>query len=176
LLVDFLSVIDGQNVAFHFFERLFSVQPVFMFLVQSFKVVQWDGLFSLSGSLLDSLLTDFRGAANVNDSRKVDDFFHFKHVLVTLEVNFVFGVIEDVHIFHDAGKNEAIAEKRAFRDADAVAFEGAVLGPLFESAHESINLESEAPPLGVFVVDFEEVNIFLGTDILPIAEGFVKND
>lgn len=147
-----------------------------MFLVQSLKVVKWDRLFSLSGSLLDALLTDFRRATDVNNSREVDNFFHFKHVIVTLEINFVFGVIEDVHVFHDAGKNEAITEKRSFRDSNAIAFESAVLCPLFESAHEGINLESEAPPLRIFVVNFEEVDIFLGADILPVAERFIKND
>jgi hypothetical protein len=37
-------------------------------------------------------------------------------------------------------------------------------------------LEGEAPSLRVFVVDFEEVDIFLGADVLPIAEGFIKDD
>jgi hypothetical protein len=37
-------------------------------------------------------------------------------------------------------------------------------------------LEGEAPSLRLLVIDFEEVNIFIGSDILPIAERLIEND
>ena len=39
LLVNFLGVVDCEDVAFHFFLSFLSIEPVFMFFMESLKVV-----------------------------------------------------------------------------------------------------------------------------------------
>jgi hypothetical protein len=37
-------------------------------------------------------------------------------------------------------------------------------------------LEGKSPALRVFVIDFEQVNILVRTNVLPVAEGLVKDE
>ena len=85
------------------------------------------------------------------------------------------GLIEDVGVPHDAGEDLAVGEEGAFGDADALADHLAVLHPLVEPAHEGVDLEGEAPARLVLVVQFQEIDVFLLADVLPVGEGFVQN-
>ena len=46
--------------------------------------------------------------------------------------------------------------------------------PVFESAHEGVDLEGEPPSLGILVVQFKEIDIFIASDILPLGQGLVE--
>lgn len=78
-------------------------------------------------ALLDSLFANLGRASDVNDTGQIYDFLHFEHVFVALEVNFVLGFIQNLHVVHDASKYKPIAEQGSFRDPDSVTFKSAVL-------------------------------------------------
>lgn len=169
LLVDLIRVVNGKDITFHIFKRFLSVQPVLVFFVQSFQVIQRNWILALSWSFLDSLLTYLGWTTDINNPRKVNYLLHLQHVFIALQVNFILSLVQDLHVLHDAGENESVAQQRSLWNPDSVALESAVLSPFLQPAHERINLEGEAPTLGIFVVDFEEVDVLVATDILPVA-------
>lgn len=94
-------------------------------------------------------------------------------MIVELQVDSVLGLVEDVAVLHDAGEYVAVGKKWPFWYSDAIACHFAVLWPFLNSAHEGVNLEGEAPSVGILVVHVEQVNVFVLSDILPLGERFI---
>ena len=84
------------------------------------------------------------------------------------------GLVKDLAIPHDAGKDVPIREQWSFRYSNSISRHLAVLGPLIDSAHKGVDLKSESPPFRILVVESEKVDIFMLTNVLPLSERFVK--
>lgn len=125
--------------------------------------------------LYNSLRTNLRGALNIDDPKEIDDAVHLNQMVVEMEINRVFCLVQDTTVPHDAGEDVTIREQRPFRDADTVALHLAVFGPLVESAHKSVDLESKSPSLRILVVKSEEVDVFVFAYVLPLSEGLVQD-
>ena len=146
-----------------------------MLLVNLLKVVQGNCVLSLPRSLLDPVRAHLGRALDVDNSRKINDFVHFHQVVVELEVHGVLCLVEDLAVLHDAGEDVTIGEEGPFGDPNSIASHLAVLSPLVNSAHKGVDLKGEAPALGILVVESEEVDIFVLSDILPLCERLVEN-
>ena len=82
---------------------------------------------------------------------------------------------KNIHVSHNFSKNVSVGEETSFGYFDLLALELVELRPFNEPGHEGINLKSEAPTLWISVVAFEEIDISLGTDLLPGSKGLVKD-
>lgn len=146
-----------------------------MFLVDSLQVVKRNIVFSLAVSLLDSLLAGLGITLDVDYTLEIDDIVGSHKVFVELDVDGVLGLVEDLRVVHDAGEDVAIGEEGALGDPGAFPGELAVLYPLVEPAHEGVDLEGEAPPSLVLVVQLQQVDVLLLPDILPVRKRLVED-
>lgn len=157
LFVDWMCVINYKYfLLFVFFTR---VEPFLMLIVDALQVVQRNGVLALARSLLYAFLADFGRALDVDHTSKINYLVHGDEVVVELVVYCMLSLIEDVHVSHDRGEDEAVREEGPFGDAHAPSAHSAILSPFIESAHEGIDLECEAPTFRLVIVEAEQINV-----------------
>ena len=170
LIVNRERVVDDQ----HFRILILLIEPLLVLVVNPLQVIQRNTVFSFSAAFEDAFLAGFGRALDVDDSEEVDDLAHADQVVVELQVDGVLGLVEDSHVLHDAGEDEAVGQQGALGNADSFAGHLAVLRPLGQSAHESEYLEGKAPSLGLSVVKSQEIDVLLLPDVLPFSERLVE--
>lgn len=107
----FLLCLSGLSIL------LLGVEPELVLGVDALQVIQRDGVLSLPRTSLDALLTGLGVALDVDDSGQVDDLVHGEEVVVELQIDCVFGLVQDIHITHDGCEDEPVREERPLRDA-----------------------------------------------------------
>ena len=50
-----------------------------------------------------------------------------------------------------------------------------IADPLIQPRHKRVDLEGEAPPLGLVVVELEQVDLSLLADVLPFGQWLVED-
>lgn len=73
-------------------------------------------------------------------------------MIIELQIDRMLGLVQNVHITHDAGKDIAIWEERPLWNSDIIPSHLTVLSPLVNSAHEGIYLKGKPPARGILVV------------------------
>ena len=110
--VDNPFLIDRNSVVNHkIFRRSSFVQPLFMFFMDLFEIVQGNRILPFSGTFLDSVRAHFGRTLDVDDSCQIHNLVHLHQMIVELQVDCVLGLIENVAVLHDAGEDVSIGEK-----------------------------------------------------------------
>lgn len=132
------------------------------------QVFQGNLVFFSSLPLFGPFITLFRSTPQVDNF----GFLNFNHWLETVVERFehlIFTLIHVTKLFHDLRKHIFICQNAPFWDFYFLwkAHDGFV--KFLNPSKDGIDLESEAPPFGLFVVFFEHVDVF-SAEVLPVAD------
>lgn len=142
-----------------------------MLLVDEGEVVQRDlGLLGAHAAL-GALVALFGRALEVDDLGLVD-FCHGLEAAVERLEDLILGFTHVAEVLHQFREDVLVSEDAAFRDLDLVGVALRGLLHLLDAGEDGVDLEGEAPALGLDVVLLEHVDV-LAAEVLPLGHWFL---
>lgn len=162
IVFEIVSCVNDEN-----FFRIVSFKPIFMFMVDLFKILKWDFILFCSLSNFGSLVTSLRCTTKINNLR----FFlrcHWLKAGIKWFKNFMLAFIHVPAVLHQFWKDIFVSKNASFRDFKLVWISIHGLLKLFDSCEDGIDLEGKSPSFGISVVFLKHINL-LSTKILPFS-------
>ena len=137
-----------------------------MLLVDEGEVVEGDFCFLGAHAALGALVALLGGALEVDDLGLVD-FCHGLEAAVERLEDLVLGLAHVAQVPHQLREDVLVGEDAALGDLDLVGVALGGLLHLLDAGEDGVDLEGEAPPLGLHVVLLQHVDV-LAAQVLPL--------
>jgi hypothetical protein len=140
-----------------------------MSLVYFLQVLNRNPFFSLSASFLNSVQTDLRSTAQVDNGFQGTILSHLR---AKLAINSVLSLIQIPLAVHDLSEHLPVRQRRSFREVNLLRLFPNRFIPKKIPRVQGVELESEGPAFGIFIIILEQVT----TDhVLPFLHRFLDD-